>query len=129
VALGISLLLGYIGGAVLDSQHFAHRATMALDDSSVRSEVATAVAGAISSAGGSAVPSSQVSQAVDGVIGEAKFGREFRAAIVRVHTALVEEGKSSATLDLSSIGPLVAKRLQGANPGMAPPASVPPVRL
>jgi ketosteroid isomerase-like protein len=127
--LALALLLGYIGGAVLDPQHFAHRATTALDDAAVRAEVASAVTGAISSAGGSAVPSAQVSSAVDEVIGEPRFGREFRAAIVKVHTALVEQGKSSATLDLSSIGPLVAKRLQGANPGMAAPSSVPPVRL
>jgi hypothetical protein len=129
LALGLALFLGYIGGAVLDPQHFAHRASTSLDDSAVRGEVSSAVSSAISSAGGSAVPSAQVSQAVDGVIGEPRFGREFRAAIVKVHTALVEQGKSSATLDLSSIGPLVAKRLQGANPGMAVPASVPPVRL
>jgi hypothetical protein len=129
LTLGLALFLGYIGGAVLDPQHFAHRASTSLDDSAVRGEVSSAVSSAISSAGGSAVPSAQVSQAVDGVIGEPRFGREFRAAIVKVHTALVEQGKSSATLDLSSIGPLVAKRLQGANPGMAVPASVPPVSL
>ncbi len=129
VALVFSLILGYIGLAVLNPQHFAHRATSALDDAAVRAKVASAVSNAISGASGAAVPSDQVNEAVDEVIAEPQFASQFRAAIVKVHTALVENGADNATLELSGIGPLVAKRLQPANPGMPTPGSVPPVRL
>jgi hypothetical protein len=125
-ALAFSMLLGYIGLAVLDPQHFAHRATSALDDAAVRGKVASAVSDAISRAPGAAVPSDQVSKAVDAVVADPQFAHQFRAAIVKVHTALVENGADSATLELSGIGPLVAKRLQPANPGMPAPVSVPP---
>jgi hypothetical protein len=129
IALALALITGYIDGALLDPNHFAHRATVALDDSAVRSDVAGAVTDAISGGAGGAIPAAQVTKAVDGVIAEPKFGSQFRAALVKVHTALVENGDSSATLQLSGIGPLVAKRLGAGTPGMLPPGAIPPVKL
>ncbi len=128
ILLVVALFLGYIGGAVLDSSHFAHRASDALDDPAVQSEVSKAVSGTISSSSGGAVSAGQVGGTVDSVIADPKFQKEFRVEVAKVHSSLVSGDADSATLKLKSLGPLVAKKL-GAAAGVPVPASVPAVGL
>src|SRR5690242_12736575 len=77
ILLVVSLFLGYVGGAVLDSSHFAHRASDALDDSAVQAEVSKAVSGSISGSSGGAVSSGEVNGAVGSVITNPKFQKDF----------------------------------------------------
>ena len=129
VALTVSLMAGYVNRAVLTPAHFAHRASSALEDSAVRDKIASAISDALSSETGGVVPATQVRAAVDDVIADPDFAKQFRAAVVKVHTALVENGADSATLDLSGVVPLVLKRIQAAEPGVPTPPSLPPIRL
>ena len=122
ILLVISLFLGYIGGAVLDSGHFAHRASEALDDPAVQSEVAGAVSDSVSSSG---IPAAAIEPVIGSVIAEPAFSAQFRQAVEKVHSDLVEGDQDTATLKLSNIGKLVAKQL----PVMPPPGAVPGVAL
>ncbi len=127
ILLVVALFLGYIGGAVLDSSHFAHRASDALDDQAVQSEVSKAVSDTISGSSGGIVSAGQVGGTVDSVIADPKFQKEFQDEVAKVHKKLVDGDADSATLELKSLGPLVAKKLGAA--GAPVPASVPAVGL
>lgn len=124
ILLVLSLFLGYIGGAVLDSGHFAHRASDALDDPAVQAEVSTAVADTIPSA----VPAALIEPVIGSVIAEPAFNTDFRHAVQKAHSDLVDGDADSTTLKLNNLGKLVAKKLQG-NSSMPPPAAVPGVAL
>ncbi len=124
ILLVVALFLGYIGGAVLDSSHFAHRASDALDDPAVQSEVSNAVSDTISGSSGGAVSAGQVGGTVDSVIADPKFQKDFRVQVAKVHSSLVNGDADSATLQLKTLGPLVAKKL-----GLPAGVSVPPVGL
>jgi hypothetical protein len=121
ILLVVALFLGYVGGAVLDSSHFAHRASDALDDPAVQDEVSKAVSDSLSGASGGAVASSQINGAVGQVITDPKFQADFRKQLTKVHEQLVSGDQDSATLQLKSIGPLVAKQL-GLPAGVPVPA-------
>ena len=127
ILLVVALFLGYVGGAVLDSSHFAHRASDALDDSAVQAEVATAVSDSLSGASGGAVPSGAINGAVGQVITDPKFQKDFRVQVAKVHSELVSGDQDSATLQLKTIGPLVAKKL-GLPAGVPVPAVGLPVK-
>jgi hypothetical protein len=122
ILLVVALFLGYVGGAVLDSSHFAHRASDALDDPAVQDEVSKAVSDSLT--GAVPVPTQvggEINGAVGTVITDPKFQKDFRVQVAKVHSELVSGDEDSATLQLKTIGPLVAKKL-GLPAGVPVPA-------
>jgi hypothetical protein len=121
VALVLALVVGYVRRAVVDSDQFANRATVALEDDSVRSLVAEQVTDQIVLARASDLTAARplVESVVSSVVGGRAFTGAFRAGVRDVHRALFARDESTVTLALADVGTMVAAGLQFVQPSLA----------
>jgi hypothetical protein len=121
VALVLALVVGYVRRAAVDSGQFANRATLALQDESVRSLIAEQVTDQIVLARASDLTAARplIESVVSSVVGGRAFTGAFRAGVRDVHRALFARDESTVTLALADVGTMVAAALEFTQPSVA----------
>jgi hypothetical protein len=121
VALVLALVVGFVRRAAVDSGQFANRATVALQDDSVRSLVAEQVTDQIVLARASDLTAARplVESVVSSVVGSRAFTGAFRAGVRDVHRALFARDEHTVTLALADVGTMVAAALEVVRPALA----------
>jgi hypothetical protein len=117
----IAIVAGYASSQLFDSDHFADRATSVLDDSAVRSEIATRVTDdVVINADSNLVAFRPVIESVvDGVVGGGAFQSLFRSAVRDVHRSIFHRNRDSVTLTLLDAGTVIRGALQVVQPKVA----------
>jgi hypothetical protein len=113
-----ALLTAYVDDAIFDSDEFAERASAALENESVRAEVARRVTDDLVLESNADLVGfrSLIEEAVADLIGGRAFESLFRAAVADVHSALFRRDQNSATLTLADIGIVARGALQATSP-------------
>jgi hypothetical protein len=121
VALVLALVVGYVRRAVVDSDQFANRATVALKDDGVRSLIAEQVTDQVVLARASDLTAVRplVESVVSSVVGGRAFTGAFRAGVRDVHRALFARDEHTVTLALADVGTMVAAALEVVQPSIA----------
>lgn len=117
----LALLVAYVQRAAIDSDQFANRATVALQDESVRSLLADKVTDelVLRRAGDLIAARPLIQSAVSSVIGGRAFGGVFRSGIRDVHRAVFDRDQNTVTLALTDAGTVVATGLEALRPQLA----------
>ena len=121
LALVAALVAAYASTQLFDSDHFADRATAALDDSAVRSEIATRVTDdvVVNAEANLVAVRPVIESVVDGVVGGGAFQAVFRGAVRDVHRSIFKRDQDSVTLTLVDAGTVVRGALQAVQPNVA----------
>jgi hypothetical protein len=114
-------LAGYARWALLDSDHFADRATAALRDPAVRTEVGERVTDGLVLRNEPDLIAARplIVSAVSGVVGGGAFAGLFRRAALDAHRAVLERDQNTATLTLVDAGTVAATALGKLRPDIA----------
>ena len=121
VALLLAVVAGYVRRAAVDSDQFANRATVALEDDSVRSLIAEQVTDEIVLKAESNLIAARpiVESVVSSVVGSRAFTDVFRSAVRDVHRAVFDRDQNTVTLTVADVGTLVGAGLQVIRPQLA----------
>src|SRR3712207_6470965 len=121
VAMVLALMAGYVRRAVVDSDQFANRATVALSDESVRTLVAEQVTDKLVLRRASDLTAARplIQSVVSSVVDGRGFTGAFRAGVRDVHRAVFARDQNTATLALADVGTMVAAGLEVAQPSLA----------
>ena len=117
----LALVTGYASGALFDSDEFADRATAALEDEAVQSEIARRVTDdLVLNADADLVAVRPVIESVvSGVVGGGVFQSLFRSGVADVHRAAFRQDENTVTLTVADIGTVVRGALQALRPQLA----------
>src|SRR3954470_3559335 len=121
VAIVLTLVVGYVRHAAVDSNQFANRATVVLQDKSVRSLIAQRVTDdvVLEKQGDLLAARPIIEAAVSGIVGSRPFTTLFRAGVRDVHRALFDRDQHTVTLTLADVGTMVAAALEAVRPSLA----------
>ncbi|MQA74253.1 MAG: hypothetical protein GEU88_07945 [Solirubrobacterales bacterium] len=121
IALLGSLLVGYASTALFDSDSFADRATSALDEQAVQSEVGALVTDnlVLKANADFVAVRPLIESVVSGIVGGGAFQGLFRKAVNDVHRAAFKHDQNTATLTLGDIGEVVRGALQALRPQLS----------
>ena len=121
LAILLALLAGYVRRVAVDSDQFANRATVALQDDSVRTLIAERVTDDIVLAKESDLIAARpiIESVVSGVVGGRAFTTAFRASVRDVHRAVFDRDQDTFTLAIADVHTLVAAGLQVIRPALA----------
>src|SRR5688500_2065435 len=113
-----ALLPSYVDDAIFDSDEFAARASAALENESVRAEVARRVTDDLVLEANADLVGFRplIEEAVADLIGGRAFDSLFRAAVADVHSAPFRRARTTATLTLADIGIVARGALQATSP-------------
>ncbi|MBV9716103.1 MAG: hypothetical protein JOZ64_12060 [Solirubrobacterales bacterium] len=104
----LAVVLSYSGRAVLRSQAFADRATAALRDPAVQSDVADHVADAVVRANADLVSVRPLIRTVAGaVVGTPAFAAVFHRAVLEAHRAVVTQRRPAALVNVADTAVLI----------------------
>ena len=119
--LGLALVTGYVRRAAVDSDQFANRATVALQDDSVRSVIAEKLTDeVVLKQQGDLIAARPLIQSVaSSIVGSQAFSGLFRAAVRDVHRAVFTRDRDTVTLTVSDVGTVLAAALQALRPKLA----------
>ncbi|HEY3188111.1 MAG TPA: hypothetical protein VGJ70_11595 [Solirubrobacteraceae bacterium] len=117
----LALVAAYTRRAVVDSDQFANRATVALRDDSVRSLVAEKITDDVVLANqADLIAARPIIESVAGdIIGSRAFTGVFRAAVGDLHRALFDRDRDTVTLTVADAGTLLAAALEKLRPALA----------
>ena len=121
LVLVLALVAGYVRHVAVDSDQFANRATVALQDASVRSLIGQEVTDRIVLKNKADLIAARplIEGAVSGVVGSTAFDRLFRGAVRDVHRAVFDHDEDTVVLTLADVGTVVAAGLQAIQPKLA----------
>ena len=121
VALLFAAIAGYATDALFDSDEFAERATVALDDEAVSAEIATRVTDdLVLNAQRDLVGARPLIEGVvDGIVGGSVFQSLFRSGISDVHRSIFSGDANTATLTLADVGEVLRGAIQALRPQLA----------
>ena len=116
--------LTYAGHVLADSGQFSTRATSLLQQPSVRSVIASRVAGEV--AASVQVPSAlqpvvgvAIDRAVGLAVGTSAFRQIFHRAIADLHRSVFDSGSDTVTLRLARVGELIIDEVRRVSPALA----------
>ena len=118
VCIVLALLVGYVRRAVVDSDQFANRATVALRDDSVRSLIAEKVTDEVVLKQERDLIAARpiIESVASTIVGSRAFTSLFRTAVRDVHRALFDRDRDTVTLTVSDVGTVLAAALETAAP-------------
>ena len=121
IAAALLLVVGYAHWAIGDSGRFADRATVALQDDSVRDLLAQRVTDEVILQRQADLLAARplLQSTVSSVVGGRAFGALFRAAVDDVHRAVFADGRNTVTLTVADVGTVVAVALERVRPDLA----------
>jgi hypothetical protein len=121
VAIVLALVAGYARRAVVDSDQFANRATVALADDNVKTLVADKVTDEVVLKKQRDLLSARpiIQSVASGVVGSRAFTGLFRAAVRDVHRALFARDQQTVTLTVADVGTVLAAALEQVRPSLA----------
>jgi hypothetical protein len=121
VVLLAGLVAGYARLTLFDSDEFSARATAALEDDAVKSEIARRVTDdlVLNAQADLVAVRPLIESVVEGLVGAGVFRDLFHNAVRDVHSALFEGNENTATLTLADIGVVVRGALQALAPRVA----------
>src|SRR3954471_14473785 len=121
VAIVLTLVVGYVRHTAVDSNQFANRATVVLQDKSVRSLIAERVTDdvVLEKQGDLLAARPIIEAAVSGIIGSRPFTTLFRAGVRDVHRALFDRDQHTVTLTLADVGTVVKAAVDKLRPSLA----------
>src|SRR3712207_1047960 len=123
VAMVLALMAGYVRRAVVNSDQFANRATVALSDESVRTLVAEQVTDKLVLQQASDLTAARplIQSVVSSVVGGRAFTGAFRSGVRDVHRAVFDRDQQTVTLALADVGTMAAAGLKVVQPSLARP--------
>jgi hypothetical protein len=123
VAIVLALVVGYVQRAATNSDQFANRATVALQDGSVRSLVAERVTDELVLKNASDLIAARplIQSIVSSVIGGQAFTNAFRKGVRDVHRAVFDRDENTVLLTVGDVGTIVAAALEVLQPSLARP--------
>jgi hypothetical protein len=121
VAVVLALVVGYVQRAAINSDQFANRATVALDDGSVRSLIAQRVTDQLVLKQESDLIAARplIQSIVSSVVGGGAFRTAFRSGVRDVHRAVFDRDEHTVTLTIGDVGTIVAAGLEVVQPSLA----------
>ena len=121
VCIVLALVAGYVRRAVVDSDQFANRATVALRDDSVRSLIAEKVTDeVVLKQERDLIAARPIIESVTStIVGSRAFTSLFRTAVRDVHRALFDRDRDTVTLTVSDVGTVLAAALEQLRPSLA----------
>src|SRR3954469_758082 len=121
LAILLALLAGYVRLAVVDSDQFANRATVALHDDSVRSLIAERVTDqlVLKKQGDLLAARPLIQSVVSSLVGGRAFTSAFRSGVRDVHRAVFDRDQHTVTLTVANVGTIAAAGLEVVRPGLA----------
>ena len=116
-----AIVAGYANDAFFDSDEFAERATAALDDDAVRTEIATRVTDDIVLNADRDLVAFRplIESVVEGVTGGSVFQSAFRAGTADLHRTIFEEDADTVTLALADLGTVLRGAFDALRPQIA----------
>jgi hypothetical protein len=121
VAGVLALVAGYTRRAVVDSDQFANRATVALQDESVRTLIAERVTDQVVLKHRSELTAARpiIQSVASTAVGSRAFGGLFRASVRDAHRALFHRDRHTLTLTLTDVGAVLAAGVEIVRPPLA----------
>jgi hypothetical protein len=121
VALILALVAGYARRAVVDSNQFANRASVALADDNVKALVADKITDDVVLKNQRDLLSARpiIQSVASGIVGSRAFTSLFRSAVRDVHRALFDRDQDTVTLTVSDVGTVLGAALQQLRPSLA----------
>jgi hypothetical protein len=121
VLMMLALVAGYARRAVVDSDQFANRATVALRDDSVRLLIADKITDEVvlKNQGDLIAARPIIESVTSAIVGSSAFTKLFRSAVRDVHRAVFDRDKDTVTLTVADVGTLVAAALERLRPSLA----------
>jgi hypothetical protein len=121
VAIVLALVVGYGRRALVNSDQFANRATVALQDDSVRSLVGERVTDQVVLQNRADLVAARplIESIVSAAVGGRAFAIAFRSGVRDVHAAVFARDQHTLTLTLADIGTIVAAGLEVLRPSLA----------
>jgi hypothetical protein len=121
VALILALVAGYARRAVVDSNQFANRATVALNDDNVKTLVADKITDDVVLKNQRDLLSARpiIQSVASGIVGSRAFTSLFRSAVRDVHRALFDRDQHTVTLTVADVGTVLAAAVQQLRPSLA----------
>jgi len=121
VALLFAAIAGYATDALFDSDEFAERAIVAIDDEAVSAEIATRVTDDLVLNAQQDLIGARplIEGVVDGIVGGSVFQSLFRTGISDVHRSIFSGDANTATLTLADVGEVLRGALQALRPQLA----------
>jgi hypothetical protein len=121
VALVLALVAGYARRAVVDSDQFANRATVALGDDNVKSLIADKITDDVVLKNQRDLLSARpiIQSVASGIVGSRAFTNLFRSAVRDVHRALFVRDQHTFTLTIADVGTVLAAAVQQLRPSLA----------
>jgi hypothetical protein len=121
VAILLAVVVGYARRAAVNDNQFANRATVALEDSSVRSLIAQRVTDQLVLKNDSDLIAARplIQSIVSSVVGGRAFTNAFRKGVRDLHRAVFEGDENTVTLTVGDVGTIVAAGLEVVQPSLA----------
>jgi hypothetical protein len=121
VGMVLALAAGYARRAVVDSDQFANRATVALSDDNVKSLIAERITDDVVLKNQQDLLAARpiIQSVASGVVGSRAFTNLFRSAVRDVHRALFARDEHTFTLTVADVGTVLAAALQQVRPSLA----------
>jgi hypothetical protein len=121
VAIMLALVVAYARQAAVDSDQFAHRATVALHDDSVRSLIAQQVTDELVLKNEEDLLAARpiIESVASEIVGGRAFTSLFRKAVRDLHRALFKRDPNTVTLTLTDVGTVLAAALEQVRPALA----------
>ena len=121
VAMVLAIVAGYARRAVVDSDQFSNRATVALGDPSVRTLIADKITDEVVLKNESDLLAARpiIQSVASGVVGSSAFTSLFRSAVRDVHRALFDRDENTVTLTVADVGTVLAAALERLRPSLA----------
>jgi hypothetical protein len=121
LTLLVAVAAGYANDAFFDSDEFAERATAALGEDAVRSEIATRVTDDIVLNAHADLIGFQplIESVVEGVVGGSAFQSAFQAGVADLHRAVFERDRDTVVLTLADLGTVLRGTFEALRPQIA----------
>jgi hypothetical protein len=121
VGMVLALAAGYARRAVVDSDQFANRATVALSDDNVKSLIAERITDDVVLKNQQDLLAARpiIQSVASGIVGSRAFTNLFRSAVRDVHRALFARDEHTFTLTVADVGTVLAAALQQVRPSLA----------
>jgi len=121
VALSAATLAFYARLALLDANHFADRATAALQAPDVRDLLADRITDEVVLRRKADLLTARplISDAISRAIGSDAFGSLFRRGVLDAHRAVLSRDRDTVTLTLADVGVVAAEAVRAADPKLA----------
>ena len=121
VSIVLALVVGYVRHAAVNSDQFANRATVALQDDSVNSLVAEKITDEVVLKNQEDLLAARpiIESVASSVVGSRAFTDLFRSAVRDVHRAVFDRDKDTVTLTVADVGTVIAAALEKVRPSLA----------